>query len=135
SPHGRRLLEQKDSRAPQCVSCHGNHGIRNSKDPLSTTYAKRVPETCGSCHASAEKMAGILRTGGSPMPVNQLREYQSSVHGRALLERGDVGAPACNDCHGNHAAMPPGLASVSQSCSLCHALNASLFDGSKHKQA
>jgi predicted CXXCH cytochrome family protein len=31
--------------------------------------------------------------------------------------------------------MPIGLSSVSQSCSLCHAGNASLFDGSKHKRA
>ena len=31
--------------------------------------------------------------------------------------------------------MPIGLSSVSQSCSFCHAGNASLFDGSKHKQA
>jgi len=57
------------------------------------------------------------------------------VHGRALLERADLGAPACNDCHGNHAALPPGVASVSRSCSICHSTNASLFDGSKHKQA
>jgi predicted CXXCH cytochrome family protein len=49
--------------------------------------------------------------------------------------RGDLGAPACNTCHGNHAASPPGVAQVSRSCSLCHSANASLFDGSKHKQA
>jgi predicted CXXCH cytochrome family protein len=69
------------------------------------------------------------------MPTNQLAEYRTSVHGRALLDRGDLGAPACNNCHGNHAAMPVGLSSVSQSCGICHAGNAGLFDGSKHKQS
>src|SRR5438093_4250141 len=47
----------------------------------------------------------------------------------------DLCAPACNTCHVNHAASPPGVAQVSRSCSLCHSANASLFDGSKHKHA
>jgi predicted CXXCH cytochrome family protein len=135
SPHGKRLLEAKDRRGPQCISCHGVHGIRSAKNPLSIVYPKRVPETCGACHANSETMAGFTRPDRSPMPTTQLAEYRASVHGHALLERGDLGAPTCNNCHGNHAAMPVGLSSVSQSCSLCHAGNASLFDGSKHKQA
>jgi len=135
SPHGKLLLEGKDPRAPQCVSCHGVHGIRNGKNPNSLVHPKHLPETCASCHADAKTMAGFKRSDGSPMPTNQLVEYRASVHGRALLERGDLGAPACNSCHGNHAAMPIGLSSVSQSCGLCHAGNASLFDGSKHKLA
>ena len=135
SPHGHRLLEQHDDRAPSCVSCHGVHGIRPAKDPLSKVYAQRVPETCGACHANSTTMAGITRADGSPLPTTQLAEYKTSVHGRALLQRGELGAPACNDCHGNHSAIPPGVASVSRSCSACHSANASLFDGSKHKQA
>jgi predicted CXXCH cytochrome family protein len=135
SPHGHLLLEQHDDRAPSCVSCHGVHGIRPAKDPQSKVYARRVPETCGACHANPTIMAGFKRADGSPLPTTQLAEFRTSVHGRALLEKGDLGAPACNDCHGNHSAVPPGVASVSRSCSLCHSANASLFDGSKHKQA
>jgi hypothetical protein len=135
SPHGKTLLEKHDDRAPSCVSCHGVHGIRPAKDPQSKVYARRVPETCGACHADAKIMAGFTRTDGSPLPITQLAEYRTSVHGQALLGRGDLGAPACNTCHGNHAASPPGVAQVSRSCSLCHSANASLFDGSKHKQA
>jgi predicted CXXCH cytochrome family protein len=135
SPHGQTLLVKHDDRAPDCVSCHGVHGIRPAKDPRSKVYAQRVPETCGSCHSNGTVMAGFTRSDGSPLPTTQLAEYRTSVHGRALLERGDLGAPACNTCHGNHAAIPPGVASVSRSCSLCHSANASLFDGSKHKQA
>ena len=135
SPHGRTLLEQHDDRAPSCVSCHGVHGIRPAKDPLSKVYAQRVPETCGACHADPKIMAGFTRADGSQLPTTQLAEYRDSVHGRALLVRGDLGAPACNTCHGNHAASPPGVTQVSRSCSLCHSANASLFDGSKHKHA
>jgi predicted CXXCH cytochrome family protein len=135
SPHGRTLMEQHDDRAPSCVSCHGVHGIRPAKDPQSKVYAQRVPETCGACHADPKIMAGFTRADGSPLPTTQLAEYRTSVHGHALLVRGDLGAPACNTCHGNHAASPPGVAQVSRSCSLCHSANASLFDGSKHKHA
>lgn len=135
SPHGKLLLETKDPRAPHCVSCHGVHGIRGAKNPLSKVHPKRVPETCGACHANPETMAGFKLPNGAAHPTTQLAEYRTSVHGRALLERGDLGAPSCNHCHGNHSGMAPGLSSVSQSCGLCHAGNASLFDGSKHKQA
>jgi hypothetical protein len=135
SPHGVTLLVRHDDRAPQCISCHGVHGIRPAKDPQSRVYPQRVPETCGACHANPKTMAGFTQPDGSSLPTTQLAEYKASVHGQALLGRGDLGAPACNDCHGNHAASPPGVASVSHSCSLCHSANASLFDGSKHKQA
>jgi predicted CXXCH cytochrome family protein len=135
SPHGRTLLEKHDDRAPSCVSCHGLHGIRAAKDPQSMVYRQRVPETCGACHADPKIMAGFTRADGSPLPTAQLAEYRTSVHGHALLDGGDLGAPACNTCHGNHAANPPGVAQVSRSCSLCHSANASLFDGSKHKHA
>jgi hypothetical protein len=135
SPHGHRLLDLHDDRAPSCVSCHGVHGIRPAKDPQSKVYAQRVPETCGTCHSNPTIMAGITRADGSPLPTTQLAEYRTSVHGHALLDRGDLGAPRCNTCHGNHSATPPGIASVSRSCSICHSANASLFDGSKHKQA
>jgi len=50
------------------------------------------------------------------------------------LEKGDLGAPACNSCHGNHAAMPPAVASVAQVCRRCHTQNGAFFDGSLHKQ-
>jgi formate dehydrogenase gamma subunit len=36
-----------------CASCHGVHNILPSSDPRSTISAKRLPETCGKCHAGA----------------------------------------------------------------------------------
>ena len=135
SRHGIRLLQEKDSRAAQCVSCHGVHGIRNPKSRLSLVHPQRVPETCGSCHADTSLMAAYKLPDGSNFPTNQLADYRRSVHGKALLEKGDLGAPACNSCHGNHAALPPAVASVAQICRTCHVSNGALFDGSKHKLA
>ena len=135
SGHGIKLLQEKDSRAAQCVSCHGVHGIRNAKSRKSKVFVQRIPDTCGSCHADPQQMAGYKLADGSPLPTNQLALYKASVHGKALLEKGDLGAPACTGCHGSHAAMPPAAANVAQVCRTCHAQNGILFDGSRHKKA
>lgn len=134
SLHGQRLLTEKDSRAAQCVSCHGVHGIQGPKNRKSMVHLQRIPETCGSCHADQNHMAGYKTAGGDPLPVNQVEQYKASVHGKALLEKGDLGAPSCTGCHGSHAAMPPAVANVAQVCRRCHAQNGTLFDGSKHKK-
>ena len=66
--------------------------------------------------------------------MDQLARWQQSVHARALVERGDLSAPTCNDCHGNHGAMPPGVESVTFVCGQCHGREASLFRASaKHE--
>ena len=136
SKHGELLLVKKDSKAAQCVSCHGVHGIRPPDSTNSLVYRENIPATCGKCHADAAYMKGYtLDDGKTPLPTNQLAEYKKSIHGIALLVKHDVGAPACNSCHGNHAALPPQVSFVSQVCRNCHAANGSLFDGSPHKKS
>jgi predicted CXXCH cytochrome family protein len=135
SRHGLRLFGEQDSKAAQCVSCHGVHGIRGPRSPRSLVHPQNVPYTCASCHADADYMRGYKTPAGRPLPTDQLKDYEGSVHGRALLVAGDFGAPACNDCHGNHAAMPPEVSSVAEVCRTCHAGNGELFDGSNHKDA
>lgn len=123
SQHG-LLLRQGEDRVAVCVDCHGVHGIYAVNNPLSSVYATRVPETCGRCHADAEYMKGF------DIPTNQLAEYTTSVHGVALLERRDTGSPACNDCHGNHGAIPPDVDAVENICGNCHVFNQQLFQES-----
>ena len=69
------------------------------------------------------------------IPTDQYDNYVSSVHGIALLEKGDLSSPSCNDCHGNHGAVPPGVESISKVCGTCHVLNMELFEQSPHKKA
>jgi hypothetical protein len=64
---------------------------------------------------------------GRKIPTNQYEIYANSVHGEALLENGDIGAPSCNDCHGNHGASPPGVSSVTHLCGTCHVNNMEFF--------
>jgi hypothetical protein len=129
STHGIRLTEKKDVKVATCVSCHTAHQIGNAKMPYSSTYPRNIPNTCGHCHANAEYMKEY------GIPTDQLEHYKKSVHGMALLEKGDLGAPACNSCHGNHGAAPPGVKSLDAVCGMCHAIEARLFDGSVHRTA
>jgi len=128
SRHG-KLLAEGDQKVAQCVSCHGVHGILPVADSRSPAHRANIPATCGHCHADP----GYMRD--YQIPTNQLAEYTESVHGVLLLEHGDAAAPACNDCHGNHGATPPGLTSIANACGECHALNRDLFNKSPHKAA
>ncbi len=128
SVHGKKLREG-DENVAECASCHKSHGILATKDPRAPVYPTKIPETCGACHGDAEymKQYGI--------PTSQLEEYRESVHGHALYVQGDLGAPTCNSCHGNHGAAPPGVDSVSRVCGTCHATQADLFGKSPHAEA
>ena len=128
SVHGRRLAAG-DTKVANCVSCHGVHGIRAPSDARSPVHAMNVPTTCARCHSDSAYMAGY------GIPTDQLAKYQRSVHGQLLLVQRDVGAPACNNCHGNHGAFPPGADSVAMVCGQCHPINKELFLKSPHKAA
>jgi len=132
SHHG-QALAQGDTRVATCIDCHGIHGIRPATDPGAPIHPTRVAETCGACHSNPEHMEGYTLEDGRPLPVDQQARWQRSVHATALLDREDLSAPTCNDCHGNHGATPPGLDSVAFVCGQCHGREASLFrESPKH---
>jgi hypothetical protein len=125
SVHG-KLLAQGDETVATCIDCHSVHDIRAVKNVLSPVHPLQLPDTCGRCHADAKKMAKY------GIPTNQLENYRSSVHW-AALKKGDLSAPNCASCHGNHGAKPPEIASVSAVCGSCHVLFAQLYEKSVHQ--
>jgi hypothetical protein len=127
SVHGEKNA-RGDTRVAECVSCHGSHDIRPANDAKSSIYPVNIPQTCAKCHADAMYMKPY------GIPTDQYAKYAKSVHGIALLEKHDTGAPACNSCHGNHGATPPGVESIAKVCGTCHTLNAELFAASSHKK-
>jgi len=128
SRHGQLLRDRNDPQVATCIDCHPAHNIRPPDDPASSVHPSNVVTTCGRCHSDPARMAG------RDIPTNQVAEYRTSVHGRLLLEEGDLSAPVCNDCHGNHGAAPPGIASVRNVCGQCHTVMADYFDQSAHEQ-
>jgi len=123
SVHGKKL-NSGDKKVAECASCHTAHGIPIVKDARSSVYPLNVPATCNHCHGDPQYMQGYK------IPTDQFEKYTRSVHGQDLLEKKDISAPACNDCHGNHGATPPGIASVSHVCGNCHVNNLEFFETS-----
>jgi predicted CXXCH cytochrome family protein len=132
SVHGQQLAKG-DTKVATCVSCHGAHGVRLVGDAKSPVYPMNVAATCTSCHADPEHMKGYTRA-GAPLPTDQRAKYETSVHYRAMVERNDLSAPTCNDCHGNHGAAPPGVDAIANVCGTCHTVFASKFALSTHSQ-
>ena len=134
SRHG-QALRGGDENVATCVDCHGVHGILRAQNPASPVYPSRVAETCRGCHEDVVRMAGYQTVHGDPMPVDQYARWRRSVHAATLLDRGDLTAPTCNDCHGNHGASPPGIDSVAFVCGQCHGREAELFRASVKRDA
>jgi nitrate/TMAO reductase-like tetraheme cytochrome c subunit len=126
SLHGQQLAKG-DPNVATCTDCHGVHGILAKDNPSSGVYATNVAQTCSRCHSDPKRMSAYKTAHGAPMPVDQYARWQRSVHANAMLNKGDLSAPTCNDCHGNHGAMPPGVNSITYICGSCHAREAELF--------
>ncbi len=128
SVHGKRLA-QGDTKVAVCIDCHGVHDLRPANDSRSPISPLNVAKTCSRCHSDAKYMQGY------GIPTNQYAEYNMSVHHEAMTVRGDLSAPTCPTCHGNHGAAPPGIDSVRNVCSNCHVFQAQMYDKSTHKTA
>ncbi|MBI4542344.1 MAG: hypothetical protein HY705_04885 [Gemmatimonadetes bacterium] len=95
-----------------CEACHGGNastpdreaahrGMRRSSDPESPVYFRRIPDTCGRCHAA------------------ELAYFRSSIHFARL--RSDGRGPNCVTCHGSMATSLLAPEQVLRTCSACHA--------------
>jgi hypothetical protein len=127
SVHGKRNAAG-DTRTAVCIDCHGVHGIRAVSDARSSVHPTRLADTCARCHTDAKLM------GAYGLPTVQYAAYKTSVHAQALYEKGDLAAPTCNDCHGSHGAVPPGVGSVASVCGSCHGREATLFRETEQKK-
>jgi cytochrome b subunit of formate dehydrogenase len=84
--HGKPIAGGEDV-AASCNECHGNEGSGHSILPpghiASTINFFNISKTCGQCHTTIEA------------------EFEEGIHGE-LVARGDVSAPTCTHCHGEH---------------------------------
>ena len=101
----------------------------DTRDARSSVHPLNIARTCARCHADASYMKGYA------IPTDQFANYSTSVHHDALAVRGDLSAPTCTTCHGNHGAAPPGVGSVQNVCSTCHVFQDQMYEKSTHKAA
>ena len=144
SGHGRALKAKGDKAVATCTSCHGKphgtvlepdgHGIRRVSDLESPVYRTQLAKTCAKCHSDAKRMAG-REYHGKPLRHDQLEQWEKSVHAELLLKKGDLSAPTCNNCHGNHGALPPQVDSIANVCGTCHGRVVKFFADTKMKHS
>ena len=127
SVHGKRLAGG-DDKVAVCVDCHSVHDIRPPSDPRSTVNPVNVAKTCSRCHSDSVYMKPY------GIPTDQFANYSTSVHHDALAVRGDLSAPTCTTCHGNHGATPPGVDKVQNVCANCHVFQAQMYAKSTHSK-
>jgi cytochrome b subunit of formate dehydrogenase len=97
SDHG-MAIHKGVSEAASCQDCHGvAHNLLNYRNPASPVYRMNLPATCGKCHGNAAEMEKFHLRQRSPIV-----SYEKSVHGIALLEKRELNAAVCSDCHGTH---------------------------------
>ena len=92
SIHGRMLLEQGSSAAPNCTSCHGVHGA-------APPGVGDIDKVCGACHEQTR------------------RAFLDGPHYEGMLA---ADLPECASCHSNHAIQQFGIERVQSLCAECH---------------
>ena len=112
------------------VSCSGCHGgdptsFNRPKDK-STGYIgapsrDQISEFCARCHSNPTWMRQFNKR------TDQLSLYKTSIHGRRLLEEGDLNVATCTDCHGRHEIKRYSDLSalshhqkIAETCATCH---------------
>jgi hypothetical protein len=125
--HG-KALAAGDMDSANCIDCHGIHEIRPASDPLSRVNPLHVAETCGECHADAERMAK------HKLPATPVAEYAESVHWEALSKNGSPHAPSCVNCHARHNTSHAKEMSSAAVCGHCHRAESDLLKRSSHGQ-
>lgn len=132
-----------------CPSCHYRQGAGGFIDKAQYEGSVHGKLSCTSCHLDITRYPH----GGTPS-VNctichftgdrsapKVREFQFSVHGRALRE-GRAGVPTCQTCHGSHdiyhsldARSRTARSKIPSLCGRCHAGELEQYDRSIHGRA
>jgi len=136
SIHGKATSEGI-SDAPTCSDCHGTHNILPPSDSTSKVNPRNVAKTCARCHANPEIIRKYDITARAPIDA-----YLNSVHGQALLVRGNPNAPTCSNCHPAHEMLPAtdpastvNRMNIPQTCGHCHGEIANVYKQSIHGTA
>ncbi|MFC1791221.1 cytochrome c3 family protein [Gemmatimonadota bacterium] len=131
------LAGDGDPDAPTCLDCHSKHATLGRTNPLSPTYARNIPDLCGTCHREGEPAARRVEAEGYAGGI--VGSYEMSIHGEGLIESGLVVTATCEDCHTPHRPLPPTDPestihpdNVSSTCGVCHHGIEEQFEKSVH---
>ncbi len=128
---------EKTRNLPTCATCHTAHAVTSHRDPASPVHRSQIHETCARCHADPKVIARERIARPRVVPL-----FEQSIHGQAILQKGNLAAATCTDCHGAHEirrGVDPASAifkgNVAATCSRCHNNEAAQFRDSVHGEA
>lgn len=120
--HARPNADDKTKPNASCDNCHDTHSfnVPAKNTPQYDQWRLGIAKDCGSCHE------------------DQLDSYAESVHGQEVLEKKNVKAATCTDCHSTHAitssSADPFKLAVTDQCGSCHEENLKTYMGTYHGQ-
>jgi hypothetical protein len=121
SVHGEAFIAG-DPSVPVCSTCHGAHDIKRADDPESSVFPLNLVDTCIKCHTDTK-----IISDHDLSPPERISAYETSVHMKALKEKGLSVSAACDDCHGSHRIKPPddpdstaNRLNIPKTCAKCH---------------
>ncbi|MBI2520834.1 MAG: hypothetical protein HYV97_10470 [Bdellovibrio sp.] len=114
SHHGRGLFQKGMNDVAVCSDCHSYHDVVKVNDPTAPVHPLNVTKTCEQCHGNEKLM------NRHNLPFDIPEKYKNSVHGKALMEKGDTASAQCVSCHGSHGANPPQVNKIVSVCGKCH---------------
>ena len=121
--HARMSEDDKTKPNATCDGCHDTHSFN--------VPAKNTP-------AYDQWRLGIAESCGSKCHEDQLDSYSGSVHGKAVIDKQDVKAAVCTDCHSTHAitssSIDPFKLAVTDQCGSCHKDNLKTYMATYHGQ-
>jgi len=120
SIHARPNRDDQSRTNATCYNCHEAHYVYPKDSAARTEWRLSIPDACGKCHAK------------------QRAAYATSVHGKEVLEKRNLYAAVCSDCHTTHdidtpEAAPTRLA-ITRNCGTCHVENLRTYTETYHGQ-
>jgi predicted CXXCH cytochrome family protein len=107
----------------QCEACHVGRADRGGAPSYRSPVRTDIAPLCAKCHGDA----AYMRTFAPQVRIDQLTQYQTSGHGKAMA-RGEHRAATCSDCHGSHGISrvrdprsPVAPLNAAKTCAHCHA--------------
>ena len=122
--HARPNKEDKTHVNATCDNCHDTHTFNvppRGTSQRADDWRRTVPSVCGEkCHS------------------DELEEFNGSVHGKALIEKKNLKAAVCIDCHTTHAigntSSGPTKLALTEKCGGCHDENLKSYRDTYHGQ-
>lgn len=139
-PHKiRKVFYTQGMADKDCLRCHGNAGLKSSKDGRTLYvrgedlgYSTHSKISCSQCHSEVsvshlrpcETITNKVDCSSCHAEVGQ--QFQLSTHGK-MAAKNDPNAPTCKECHGTHGVLaklnpnsPSFATNIPELCAKCH---------------